>query len=59
MLTSSQALEYLLESRRFIEGQNNVTDDIFQAADKLESLITAEQLKSKKQTKITSFFHRK
>ena len=38
--TSSQASDYIQDLRRFVEGQENVSDAIFQALNKLEEFTT-------------------
>lgn len=54
--TSSEALDHLQELRRYVEGQANVSDSLFQALNKLQEFTTLQRINSMKQLKITNVF---
>lgn len=54
--TASQASNYIQHLRRFVEGQQNVSDTIFQALNKLEEFTTTRCINCKMQSNISSFF---
>lgn len=52
----ADTMEHISQLRRFVEGQQNVSDSIFQALNRLEDFTTTQCSNSRKQSKISSFF---
>lgn len=56
VLTTSQAMDYVQELRRYVEADENVSDSLIKCFDVLENYNRARIIKSKSQLKISSFF---
>lgn len=54
--TSSEAIDHLEKTSKYIEGQENVPDSVFAAARTLESFLLHTQILNKSQKKINFYF---
>lgn len=57
--SSAEALQMVEKLKIYSESRENTHDDIFQSVQVLESFVMSEIIKSRKQSKITSFFNKK
>ena len=54
--TSSEALDHLHQLQRYVEGQANLSESLFQALNMLHEFAVLQRINSTRQLKISNFF---